>query len=299
MGVIESFLQTLTVGLGLGAIYALIAIGFTLIFKVTGVLNFAQGYIAVLGAFTVVILSSRGVPPYWAVAGALVFGLALGYLLEVLIFQHFIGEPILSVIIVTLALGEIIGGSIQIISGPGYQSYPEVLTPDWTLSLPYSVDVAAPFAIAIVLSLAAMLVMMLFFQRTVLGSILQASASDQQAAIMLGISIRRTIVIAWTLSIAITVLGGMLLAVSRGGASLGIESVVIIIFAAVVFGGIDSIPGAFLGAIIVGVLEQVGTFYLNPMIAPGFGRVLPMLFLLSVLIIMPHGLFGTERIERL
>lgn len=299
MGAIESFLQTLTVGLGLGAIYALIAIGFTLIFKVTGVLNFAQGYIAVLGAFTVVILSSRGVPPYWAVAGALVFGLALGYLLEVLIFQHFIGEPILSVIIVTLALGEIIGGSIQIISGPGYQSYPEVLTPDWTLSLPYSVDVAAPFAIAIVLSLAAMLVMMLFFQRTVLGSILQASASDQQAAIMLGISIRRTIVIAWTLSIAITVLGGMLLAVSRGGASLGIESVVIIIFAAVVFGGIDSIPGAFLGAIIVGVLEQVGTFYLNPMIAPGFGRVLPMLFLLSVLIIMPHGLFGTERIERL
>lgn len=299
MGAIESFLQTLTVGLGLGAIYALIAIGFTLIFKVTGVLNFAQGYIAVLGAFTVVILSSRGVPPYWAVAGALVFGLALGYLLEVLIFQHFIGEPTLSVIIVTLALGEIIGGSIQIISGPGYQSYPDVLTPDWTLSLPYSVDVAAPFAIAIVLSLAAMLVMMLFFQRTVLGSILQASASDQQAAIMLGISIRRTIVIAWTLSIAITVLGGMLLAVSRGGASLGIESVVIIIFAAVVFGGIDSIPGAFLGAIIVGVLEQVGTFYLNPMIAPGFGRVLPMLFLLSVLIIMPHGLFGTERIERL
>jgi branched-chain amino acid transport system permease protein len=145
---------------------------------------------------------------------------------------------------------------------------------------------------------------MLFFRSTVTGSILRASASDEQAAMVLGVSIERTIALAWTISIAITAIGGILLAMSSGGAAFSIENTGIIIFAAVVFGGLDSIPGAFIGSIVVGLLQELGSYYLEGGAAiidfgPGFGEILPLIFLLVVIVVKPYGLFGTERIERL
>jgi branched-chain amino acid transport system permease protein len=286
-------------GLGLGSIYALVAIGFTLIYKITDVLNFAQGQIAALGAYGIIFAIILGAPPLVAVLITVSIGIVLGYILEWVIFRHFIGEPILSVIIVTLALGDIIRGSIMMVTGPGYKAYPTVLDPAWSISLPFQATISAPFAAGVVLAFLIMGLLMVFFRTTVHGSILQGAASDQQAALMLGISIRRTIVIAWSISIFITILGGLLLGMTRGGAALSIGSIGIIIFAAVVLGGLDSIPGAFIGSMVIGLLEQLGAFYLNPIVAPGFGRIVPMIVLLAVLLVKPYGLFGTERIERL
>jgi branched-chain amino acid transport system permease protein len=301
---IGTMLDVTVSGVGLGALYALVAMGFSLIYKVTGVLNFAQGQLALVGAYGVVLFATPsliglGLPALIALAATIVLGIVLGITLERVVFRQFIGEPVLSVIIVTLALGGIFTGLLRFIVGPNFRAYPQALQPEWSVSLPLGISVSAAFAIGVVLSLVVVVGLMLFFRYTVSGSILRAAASDQQAAIVLGVSIERTIVVAWTLSIAITAIGGILLAMARGGAGFSIEGVGIIIFAAVVFGGLDSVPGAFIGAIVVGLLEEFGRFYAEPVVGPGFGDILPLIFLLVVIVVLPYGLFGTERIERL
>jgi len=306
---IAMFFDIVVTGVGLGALYALVAMGFSLIYKVTSVLNFAQGQIAMVGAYSVVIfgtssLLSTALPAYVAVLVTIVVGVVLGLLLERIVFRQFIGEPVLSVIIVTLALGGIFEGFIGFLFGRNFKAYPAQLAFDWSVGLPLGSSIQGAYAVAVVIALLIVAALMLFFRSTVTGSILRASASDEQAAMVLGVSIERTIALAWTISITITAIGGILLAMSSGGASFSIESVGIIIFAAVVFGGLDSIPGAFIGAIVVGLLQELGSFYLEGGSAlidfgPGFGEILPLIFLLVVIVVKPYGLFGTERIERL
>ena len=300
----STFLSISIAGIGLGALYALVAMGFSLIYKVTGVLNFAQGQLALLGAYGVVIFATPAVlglnlPAVVAVLATIAGGLLLGIILERVVFRHFIGEPVLSVIIVTLALGGIITGLLRFLVGPNFMSYPAALKPGWSIDLPLGTSIGASFTLGVVLSLVVVVSLMLFFRYTVTGSILRAAAADEQAAMVLGVSIERTIIIAWALSIAITSIGGILLAMASGGAGFTIEAVGIIIFAAVVFGGLDSIPGAFLGALVVGLLQEYGSFYATDVIGPGAGEILPMVFLLVVILVKPRGLFGTERIERI
>jgi branched-chain amino acid transport system permease protein len=312
-----TFLDISLNGLGLGALYALVAMGFSLIYKVTGVLNFAQGQIAMVGAYAVVIFGTATVlptalPAWVAVVVTIAFGILLGLVLERVVFRQFIGEPVLSVIIVTLALGGIFEGFIFFLYGQNAQAYPSALTFDWSLSLPLGTSMQGAYAIAVAIALVIVAVLMLFFRKTVTGSILRASASDEQAAMVLGVSIERTIALAWTISIAITAIGGILLAMSSGGAAVSIENTGIIIFAAVVLGGLDSIPGAFIGSIVVGVLQELGSYYLvggtaitvpftnfQADMGAGFGEILPLILLLVVILVKPYGLFGTERIERL
>ncbi|PSQ56850.1 branched-chain amino acid ABC transporter permease [Halobacteriales archaeon SW_8_68_21] len=304
-------------GLGLGALYALVAMGFSLIYKVTGVLNFAQGQIAMVGAYGVVIFGTAtvlpaAIPAWAAVLVTVLLGVVLGLALERIVFRQFIGEPVLSVIIVTLALGSILEGVIFFLYGQNAKAYPDALTLGGQLTLPFGTSIQAAYAVAVAIALVVVAVLMLFFRRTVTGSILRASASDEQAAMVLGVSIERTIALAWTLSIAITAIGGILLATSSGGAAVSIEDTGIIIFAAVVLGGLDSIPGAFIGSIVVGVLQELGSYYLvggtavyvpftgvQANLGAGFGEILPLVLLLVVILVKPYGLFGTERIERL
>ena len=304
-----TFFDIFVSGVGLGALYALVAMGFSLIYKVTGVLNFAQGQIAMVGAYSVVIfgttaLLSTALPAYAAVAVTILIGIVLGLLLERVVFRQFIGEPVLSVIIVTLALGGILEGLIAFLFGRNFKAYPQELAFNWEIGLPLGASIQGAYAVAVVIALLIVAALMLFFRSTVTGSILRASASDEQAAMVLGVSIERTIALAWTISIAITAIGGILLAMSSGGAAFSIENTGIIIFAAVVFGGLDSIPGAFIGSIVVGLLQELGSYYLEGGAAiidfgPGFGEILPLIFLLVVIVVKPYGLFGTERIERL
>ncbi|MFB6127858.1 MAG: branched-chain amino acid ABC transporter permease [Halolamina sp.] len=314
---LTTFFDIVISGVGLGALYALVAMGFSLIYKVTGVLNFAQGQIAMVGAYSVVVFGTASIlptaiPAYAAVALTIVVGVALGLALERVVFRQFIGEPVLSVIIVTLALGSIFEGFIAFLFGRNFKAYPGELAFDWSVGLPFGTSIQGAYAVAVVIALVIVAALMLFFRSTVTGSILRAAASDEQAAIVLGVSIERTIALAWTISIAVTAVGGILLAMSSGGAAFSIETTGIIIFAAVVFGGLDSIPGAFIGAIVVGLLQELGSYYLEggtAVVVPGlnvqanfgagFGDILPLIFLLVVIVLKPYGLYGTERIERL
>lgn len=300
---LETFLELTVSGIGIGALYSLVAIGFVIIYKITGVLNFAQGQIALVGAYAVVFfVAAAGLHPYLAVVAMLVSGVALGILLERGIFRHFIGESVLSLIIVTLGLLGILNGFVRLLpnAGPSYRSYPAELQLDWSVAIPVlDVPITGTFLVAILLSVLVTVSLVAFFRYTIVGTALRAGASDQQAAMVLGISIERNILIAWVVSSVITMVGGMLFAMSRGGAAMSIEWVGIVIFTAVILGGLDSVPGAFIGSLIVGLLEQYGGFYLNPIFGEGFGTILPLLFLVAVVVIMPYGLFGTEEIERI
>lgn len=299
MSGIETFVQASLTGIGLGCIYALVAMGFALIYKTTDVLNFAAGQMALLGAYLVVILVSIAVPPYLAVVVTLLLGMLLGLVLERVVFRHFIGEPVLSIVIVTLALGAIIRGAVNMTGGGTFVSYPETLLVTGRVEILYGANLSGPFALGVVAALASVLVLTSFFKYTVVGATLEAAAGDQQAALSLGVSIRRTIAISWIIASLITFVGGILLATARGGSAMEIEVVGIIILAAVVIGGVDSIKGAFVGSIVVGLVAQYGQVYAAPIIGPGINTVLPLLLLLVVLLVKPYGIWGTERIERL
>lgn len=312
-----TFFNIFTNGLGLGALYALVAMGFSLIYKVTGVLNFAQGQIAMVGAYSVVIFGTAALlptalPASAAIVVTILVGVLLGLALERVVFRQFIGEPVLSIIIVTLALAFIFEGFIAFLFGRNAKAYPAELAFNWEVGLPLGTSMQGAYAVAVVVALLIVAGLMIFFRSTVTGSILRASASDEQAAMVLGVSIKRTIALAWTISIAITAIGGILLAMSSGGAAFSIENTGIIIFAAVVLGGLDSIPGAFIGSIVVGLLQELGSYYLvggsaifipftdiQANLGAGFGEILPLVLLLVVIMVKPYGLFGTERIERL
>jgi branched-chain amino acid transport system permease protein len=301
MGMVEvvNFIDITISGIGQGSLYALVAIGFSLTYKITGVLNFAQGQFALFGSAGVVFLAGLGVSWPLAVIGVLIGGVLFALLLERAVFRHFVGESVLSVIIVTLALASIIRGTVMIVSGSSFVAYPSGLQFEWELSLPLGLNISAPFALGVALSLLTVAVLMLFFRYTVLGSALRASAEDDQAVVALGVPIERTIVIAWVLAILITAIGGILLGMQRGGSAVSIEAVGIIIFAAVVFGGLDSILGAFLGSLLVGVMQLYAEFYLEAIVGPGFSTVFPFALIVIMILIKPYGLFGTERIERL
>lgn len=286
-------------GIGQGSLYALPTIGFVLVYKVTDILNFAQGTLVVLGAFTVIIFTDLGLSVPVSLLLAIIVAVALGLVLERVVFRRFIGEPELSYVLVTIALISVIGGLVQaIVGGRLYFGYPDEVLIE-SLALPFGFTIRGSFAIGIVASLLILAVLVFFFKYTVLGAGLRATASDQQAAMLLGISISQATKIAWVLSITITVVGGILLAMSLGGATFAFEIVIVLIFAAAIFGGLDSLIGAYIGSIMVGTLEIFGGFYYTPIYGSGFGPVLPMLFLLGVIIVKPYGLLGTERIERL
>lgn len=286
-------------GLGQGSLYALPTIGFVLVYKVTDVLNFAQGILVVLGAFTIIIFTDLGLSVPVALLLAIVVAVVLGLILERFVFRRFIGEPELSYVLVTIALISVIGGVVQaIVGGRLYFGYPDAILVE-SIALPLGFTVRGSFAIGIVASLVILAVFVVFFKYTVLGAGLRAAAADQQAAMLLGISISQATKIAWVLSILITVAGGILLGMSLGGATFAFEIVLVLIFAAAIFGGLDSLIGAYIGSIAVGTLEIFGGFYYTPIYGSGFDPVLPMLFLLGVIIVKPYGLLGTERIERL
>jgi branched-chain amino acid transport system permease protein len=270
-----------------------------------------------VGAYSVVIFGTAALlptalPAYAAIIVTIVVGIVLGLVLERIVFRQFIGEPVLSIIIVTLALAFIFEGFIAFLFGRNAMAYPPELAFDWQVALPLGTSMQGAYAVAVVVALLIVAGLMIFFRSTVTGSILRASASDEQAAMVLGVSIKRTIALAWTISIAITAIGGILLAMSSGGAAFSIENTGIIIFAAVVLGGLDSIPGAFIGSIVVGLLQELGSYYLvggtavfipftdiQANFGAGFGEILPLILLLVVIMVKPYGLFGTERIERL
>jgi len=296
----STFTQLLFSGLALGAVYALVALGFVVIYRSSQVFNFAQGELLTVGAFLMVDLASMGLP--WGVALALAMtgtGL-LGTVIERVVLRPLVGRPVFTTIILTIFLGFVLRSLAVIIWGTDPQGMP---TP-WE----NTATVAFGEARILVSSLAAVaacgLVLGLYFvliQRTRLGVDMRATASDQEVALALGIPVGKVFGVAWFLAGALAAVGGVFLGMFPRTVDANLGFVALRAFPAVIVGGLDSVAGAAIAGVLLGLLEVLAQGYVNPHLGAfghNFHAVFPYLIMIAFLVVRPYGLLGTRDVER-
>ena len=297
------FFQLLASGAALGAVYALVALGFVVIYRATGVINFAQAGMVVLGAFFVYNATSTWDLPFWlAVIVSMGMGGLLGVALERFILRRMIGQPVYAVILVTVGLLLLVEPIVTTIwRNPGTNiENPwglEKLTIGSVSIL--QVDVATVVIATIVLAL-----FFAFFRYTKYGVAMRATAIDQEAALAQGIDVRHIVALSWAIAGVVGVLAGTMLGSGAGpatGLGIGIGIISLKALPAIVLGGLDSPLGAVVGGLLIGIAEVLTAGYQDdvfPFLPSGFASVMPWVVMLVVLLVRPYGLFGTRDVRR-
>jgi branched-chain amino acid transport system permease protein len=296
---VSFFLQVLLSGVVLGLVYALAALGFVLIYKASRVVNFAQGQFIAIGAFTAYFAAvSLGLPFLLAAALALAFTALLGFGVERVFLKRMVGQPIIAVIMATIGLASLLDGLIHLTPfGAGNFSYPPFLPAGGVAFLGVQISYAQLLAVAF--TLVFLLLFTWFFQRSTLGIAMRSVADDQMASMSLGVSVEKVFALAWAAAGLTAAAAGLVVGTISGLNLDGLVHIGLKVFPVVILGGLDSIPGAVVAGILIGVLENLAAGYLDAYVPGGGTRdVFPFLVLLLVLWFKPHGLFGTEEIER-
>ncbi|WP_298820809.1 branched-chain amino acid ABC transporter permease [Chloroflexus sp.] len=291
----DRFVQLALSGIANGAILALVALGFVLIYKSSDVINFAQGELLLIGAYlTYAMVEQFGI---WWPAGvvfAVILSAVIGVLIEQLVLRPMIGEPTISVIMVTIGLSSLLRAITGAIWGVTPRPAPQFLPTDTVTILGANVGVDRLWAFGLAIALFGILT--LFFRYSREGIAMRAVADDQQAALSMGISVKKVWAVAWAIAAITATVGGILLMSIFGGVSGTIGRVGLLVFPVVILGGLDSIPGAIIGGLIIGLLQSFAGGYLPP--EWGMGEVMPFIILLFILLVRPYGLFGQRIIER-
>jgi branched-chain amino acid transport system permease protein len=287
------FLSLTFNGLANGAILALTALGFVLIYKATEVINFAQGQFLVVGAFMVYNANvTWGWPPWLSVLFGIASGIALGMAIERVILRRLIGESTLAVIMVTIGLASALGGVVLGTWGAEPKPRPTFI-PHGRVNFG-DVGVGADRLVAVAVAAVVLVAVGLFFQYSRHGVAMRAVADDQQAAMVQGISVNRVFAMAWALAGACGAIAGVLLASMSGGYGLELEAFAIFVFPVVILGGLDSVLGTVVGGVIVGLLVEYTKGYMSV----DSSQIIPFAALVAILLVKPYGLFGQVRIER-
>jgi branched-chain amino acid transport system permease protein len=291
---VTEFLNLTLNGLANGAILAITALGFVLIYKATEVINFAQGQFLVFGAFMVYNANQTwGLPWPLAVLVGIATGVILGIAVERFILRRMIGESTLSVIMVTIGLASALAGVALGVWGAEGRKGPSFI-PSGTVKLAGDVSVAANRLWAVGIATVVLIAVGLFFQKSRHGVAMRAVADDQQAAMVQGINVNRIFAMAWALAGAAGAIGGVLLSSIAGFYGLELEGFAVLVFPVVILGGLDSVMGTVVGGVIVGLLVEYSKFYLSV----SMSVILPFSALVLILLVRPYGLFGQVRIER-
>jgi len=294
---VEFFFQLVINGLVVGSIYALVALGFVIIYKSSSVLNFAQGEFLVLGAYVcLAILAGSSVPFLAAFLLTLLFSAALGLTLERLILRPMIGEPVISVIMVTLGLSSILKAIVQGIWGTDTRPFPAVFPSTPVMLGPLPVSRGYLWSVACVAGL--LVVFSVFFKYSRPGIAMRATAFSQQVALSMGISVKRIFALSWSIAAVVAAAGGILLGSIRGGVDGSLAFLGLKVIPVAILGGLDSIGGAIVGGLVIGVLENLSGGYLDPIFGGGVKEVAPFVALVLILMVKPYGLFGKVQIER-
>lgn len=296
------FVQLAFAGIALGCIYALIGLGFSIIYKASGVINFAQGEMLMVGAY---IISSGVFEWHLGFFPALILGVVLtvviGLLFERFILWRMVGRPVFSILMITIGLDTLLrtavivrwgsnpmppGTPFEINSGINFGGVHFGANDLWTIIVTVLLCIALYF----------------FFQSTKYGLAMRATAIDQEAALAMGINIRTVNMLAWGISAAIATIGGVFLATKAVAIDPTLGGVALLAFPAIILGGVDSVSGAVVGGIIIGLAEVLTAGYEShfvSIIGAGFHEIAPYLIMLLVLFIRPYGLFGTRKVERI
>ncbi len=278
-------------GIFLGAIYSIIALGIVIIYKSTKVFNFAQGHLLMVAVLLGATLSES-----FGIIGGMILTVAatacIALLLERLTLRPLIGQPLIAALLMTIALGYVLEGGALMVWGEGLYKYPE-LFPSEAVSIG-SIAIEQEVIWAFVVVAVGFAIFVLFYQKAILGKAMRATAEDHQVSQSMGIRVTHMFSISWVIAAILAYGASIFLGSVSGGhylnSHLGLKAI-----PAVLVGGLDSIPGAIVGGLIVGLLESLVTGYLSGEL----GEVVPFIVLLIVLLIRPYGLFGLVRIERI
>jgi branched-chain amino acid transport system permease protein len=292
----ELFLMSLITGILVGGIYALVALGWVLIYKCSGVLNLAMGELTLIGAYVTLTFYQAGIPFILAVACTLLVGIVLGFVTERIFLDKLIGEPILAVIMVTVGLSFFFKGIVEFI----WSTDTKVFTPPIFDIKPIEIGflkLSPVYLWSFVLAIVLLVIFVLFFKYTRWGLSMQATADDETAALSLGVSARFVYAAAWGIAFMSAGVGGALLG-NINGINISIGYLGLLVLPAVVLGGLNSVPGAIVGGVIIGVLQNLSGTYLDHYFPGGVKEIVPFAFMAVFLLFKPYGLWGWERIER-
>lgn len=292
----DLFLMTITTGLMVGGIYALVALGWVLIYKCSGVLNLAMGEMTLIGAYTSLSFYTMGVPFLASLVISLIIGFILGILTERIFLDRLIGEPVLSVIMVTVGLSFFFKGIVELLWGTDTRVFdPPVFSMEPIKLGP--IVVGQVYVWSFIAAMILLVVFVSFFKYTQWGLSMQATADDEMAALSVGVSARFVYAAAWAIAFMAAGVGGTLLG-NINGLNISVGYLGLLVLPAVVLGGLNSIPGAIVGGLIIGVLQNLAGAYLDKYFPGGVKEIAPFVFMAIFLLFKPHGLWGWERIER-
>ena len=290
----EFFFQILINGLSIGFLYALAALGFVMIFKSSSVLNFAHGELMAIGAFVFLVLSTWAKLPIWlAFLITLAGSFSLGFIIERFFLRPLIGEALIEVIMLTVGLAIMLKGLMLFIFGGDIHSYvdflPQTLTFHWG-----AIQIPGVYVATFIVGLIFLGLFGFFFKYSSQGIYMRSVADNQPAAMALGVHVRRVFAMSWAIAALVCAMSGIVLGIINGINVHEVSAVGLKVFPVVILGGLDSIGGAILGGLIIGVLETFTGGY----ISSGLREIIPYIVLIIILMIKPYGLFGLVEIER-
>ena len=290
------FIVLVLEGVLAGAVYALIALAFVVVYKASRMINFALGeWVLLASRLAASGFHALGLGLIGALGFAAAGMAAVGVLFSRVVLRRMLGQPLISLIMVSIGLGILVRGASPLVFR-GIPGGMPVRVPELALSI-QGVPISTEKLLAAAVAAIAILALTWFFHGSRTGLALRAIASDQRAAMTVGISMQRHLSIAWALAGALAVLAGVLwTAVSGGG--FGIEVMGLKVFPIVIIGGLDSIAGTIIAAILIGVLESLAIGYLDPVVGSGFSHVVAYVLLLATVFVRPYGLFGRPDVVR-
>ena len=289
--------QLIITGIAVGSVYALMSLGFVLIFKASSVVNFGPGELVLFGAYVswAAILQMH-FPLYIALPLTLAASIALGLIIERGVLRPLIGEPLISVIMVTFGFASVIRGVLNMVWGSDTRPFPALFSPE-----PFhlgGVPVSPVHLWSFVMTIVLLGAFSLFFKFTLTGTAMRATADNQQVALSLGVSVKGIFALSWCIATVVSTLGGIILGSVRGGVDFSLADLGLKVFPVVILGGLDSIMGAIVGGVLIGVFENLSGGYLDPIFGGGVKEVAPFAVLVLILMLRPYGLFGRVEIER-
>ena len=283
-------------GILIGLMYSLIALGFVLVYKATDAINFAQGEFVMIAGFVVAVaITAYGAPLWLAVLVGLAGMIGFGFGLERVMLRKLIGRPVIAVVMATIGLAAILRGFGPMVWGAGTKSL--------ALPIPEEPIILGPLFIPPIQLLGAAVSLLFlaafswFFLRSRRGIAMRAVADNQQVAMAMGIDVERYFGLAWAMTGIVSALGGIVWG-NLLGVDVQLSLVGLKVFPVVILGGLDSIPGAIVGGLIVGIVENMAAGYIDPYVGGGTKDFAPYVLMIVALMIRPYGIFGKRIIER-
>ena len=292
----EYLVQVIGSGILQGLIYSLIAVSLVLIYKSSEVFNFAVGEFCTIGAVFFFMFQYFDLPLWVIFPAFLIISALFAALVEKLVIDRLIGRPSMSITLVTIGISSMMVSGILMLFGAN----PEIIelgVPDLTLDFGGALFISSQVWNGLLAALA-MVFLLLFYKYSTMGILMRATADSQVKAIVLGINARRILMVTWAIAGMVAALGGLVVA-NGSAVSYDMGVVGLAAIPVVLLGGLESIPGSILGGILIGLVQSITTFYLEPALnLPGFQAISPYIVLLIILIFRPYGLFGQKLIER-